>query len=37
MVIEFAVIELSGQVLVIKWDASLGEGHRLVIIIGQVI
>lgn len=25
------VIELSGQVLVIKWDDSLGEGHRVVI------
>ena len=29
--IEIVVIELSGQVLVIKWDDSLGEGHRLVI------
>lgn len=25
------MIELSGQVLVIRWDDSLGEGHRLVI------
>lgn len=31
MVIEFVLIELSGQVLVIKWDDSLEKGHKLVI------
>ena len=31
MVTEFVLIELSGQVLVIKWDDSLEKGHTLVI------
>lgn len=31
MVTEVVSIELSGQLLVIKCDDSLGEGHRLVI------
>lgn len=31
MVTEFVSIELPGQLLVIKCDDSLGEGHRLVI------
>lgn len=30
MVTEFVSIELPGQLLVIKCDDSLGEGHRLV-------
>lgn len=30
-VIEIVVTELSGQVLVIQWDDSLGDGHRAVI------